>query len=167
MATRAIAPRMRLLGLLLICASIMMGLLLSAIGVTAVNLSSPFAQKVVQRIDHASGIASNSLLDSPPNSIDSGSNISGTFGKSQVELNGSRFYDWQQPQTGPFNPASYERPLALEQTAAPQFTAEEVNKDGGLQIPLWYLITPICALGVFLWMTPMPAPASARKTRRR
>lgn len=98
MGRRTIAPRLRLLGLLLICASIIMGLLLSAIGVQSVTLSSPLAQGIAEKIQNVSNTPTGSPSNNHtlPGNFQHGA-VSG--GHSPISENGSQGHEQNKPLT--------------------------------------------------------------------
>ncbi len=163
MGTRHIAPRLRLLGLLLISASVMMGLALSAAGITTVNLSSPFAKKIAKEVQQARAEAVSS----------SAATVSYQPRVGQVNASG-----WGHPgyssgltQSTPqgllgLNDSNQSTDSMYSAQSSESTNIEDATKEP-FSISLWALIAPICCLGVLLWMTPMPNSQSSRRKSRR
>lgn len=159
MGTRHIAPRLRLLGLLLISASVMMGLALSAAGVTSVNLSSPFAKKIAKEVQQARIEASST----PAATV--------SYQPTVGQVNASGWGDLTNPSgliqaapQGLLDVQSIDAPYQVQASALGE--VKESSKTP-FSIPLWALIAPICCLGILLWMTPMPTSQSSRRKGRR
>jgi hypothetical protein len=137
----------------------MMGLALSAAGVTSVNLSSPFAKKIAKEVQQARSEASSNpaaTVSYPP-----------TFGQvNTTAWNGSNNSPGllQTTPQGLLDAQSVDAPYQVEAFAP-------VDAKGGrktpFSIPLWALIAPICCIGILLWMTPMPTAQSTRRRGRR
>jgi len=161
MGRRTIAPRLRLLGLLLICASIIMGLLLSAAGVQSVNLSSPFAQGIAERWQNVSNTpSSNSNANQPQ-----GDNIPSGFYDSEVlPIGMENPYPNGNPAPGSINDLGG---LATRSPLISTNRADSNRQNEPFTISLWALVTPICLVGILLWMTPMPSASTTNRSSRR
>ncbi len=172
MRTSTIAPRLKLLGLLLICASIMMGLLLSAVGVQTVNLKAPFSKKVATRVNErweAAGFLTSSGTDAKQ--IDQFDNTTSIANQStqvansrstgnELSLDGSSY---------PMEPASSDKWMQFEPIADSAVQKLTEENDEALTISLWLIIAPMCCVGILLWMTPQPQSTNrfAKKSSRR
>ena len=155
MRNRQLAPHMRLLGLLIICSSLIMGLILSASGVAEVNVKSPLAVQ----ISHS--------LESIPESVQAGS-----YGTSNSAPHSSTSTFPVSTQVPPYNsPAMHSpaMPLYSSSDIDPliEAPADEARPQGSRLVSLWMIIGGICMFGFLLWMTPMPKPASTSTRRYR
>ncbi len=153
-----LAPRLKLLGLLLITASIIMGLLLSAAGVQTVNLKAPFAQKVAKRLeelprlDNANGVR----FDNGSIGTDSFQAWPNPASPASTVLPPNGFLDAAAGQTSDFSGMATDSEIPNEQS-----TSEP------MEVPLWGLIAPMLIAGVLLWMTPQPSMGNAAARARR